>query len=344
MKKYIALIIVTGILFTSFKIMDRVNFVIPPNWPKPTYDFSKNPLTTEKILLGRALFYDPILSRDNTISCASCHSPYTVFAHVDHALSHGIDNKMGNRNAPALMNLAWYSNFMWDGAINHLDMQALAPISNRDEMDEKIEHVVKKLQQSKLYPLLFYQAFGDSIITGEYTLKAIAQFMVTIVSAQSKYDSVMRKQAVFTIQEKNGYRLYQQNCASCHAEPLFTNLRFENNGLTVDTTLNDYGRMKVTNNPADSIKFKVPTLRNIQYSAPYMHDGRFKRLQDVLKHYTSNIQKSKNLSIHLQNPILLSADEKIDMIAFLFTLTDKGFLSDPKYAYPKNIFSYIQGN
>ena len=338
MKKVFVLLLMPGFLIAAFKIADKILFIIPAHWPKPQYDFTKNPLSAEKIALGRALFYDPILSRNNTISCASCHSSYTAFAHVDHNLSHGIDDRIGTRNAPALMNLAWHKKFMWDGAINHLDMQALAPITNPDEMDENIKHVVGKLQRSVIYPALFNKAFADSITTGEHMLKALAQFILTLVSAHSKYDSVMRKQAVYTTQEKNGYKLFQQNCASCHTEPLFTNCQFENNGLPLDITLKDYGRMKVTKNPFDSLKFKVPTLRNIQFSNPYMHDGRFKRLSEVLRHYTSGIQQDKTLSKQLQKPIVLSSDEKTDLIAFLLTLTDKEFLFNPAYSYPKKIF------
>lgn len=164
----------------------------------------KNPLTEEKIELGRALFYEVRLSRNNTISCASCHSQYTSFTHVDHSLSHGIEDRVGLRNSQALVNLAWHKNFMWDGSINHLDMQALAPISNIDEMGEKIEHVVEKLESSKIYPNLFYKAFGDNKITGEKLLKSISQFLLTLVSSESKYDSVMRHQKNLAIKKKTG--------------------------------------------------------------------------------------------------------------------------------------------
>jgi len=323
----------------AFRSAQDSLFVVPSNFPKPVYDFSKNSLTANKIQLGRALFYDPILSRDNLISCASCHSQFSAFTHTDHALSHGIDDKIGFRNSPALMNLAWQTSFMRDGAINHLDMLALAPMSNPDEMDENITHVVLKLQANKLYPKLFLEAFGDSVITGEHTLKAIAQFMLTLVSSNSKYDSVMRKQSVFTSQEKNGYVLFKKNCASCHTEPLFTNDKFRNNGLPIDTTLNDFGRYRVTKNPSDSLKFKVPTLRNIEFSHPYMHDGRFKKLSQVINHYTNGIEKNKTLAPELQKAIVLTSNEKVDIIAFLLTLSDKSFLFNPTYFYPKDIFS-----
>jgi cytochrome c peroxidase len=314
-------------------------FTQPKYFPKPLYDFSKNQLSENKIQLGRALFYDPLLSRNNMISCASCHSQYSAFTHIDHALSHGIEDKIGFRNSPALQNLAWQKTFMRDGSIHHLDMQALAPISNVGEMDESITHVISKLQNSKLYPALFFKAFGDSIITGEHTLKAIAQFMLILVSDNSKYDGVIRKEAIFTSQEQNGYILFKKNCASCHKEPLFTNDEFMNNGLSVDTSLNDFGRMRVTKTKNDSLKFKVPTLRNIEFSYPYLHDGRFKKLSQVLNHYTNGIVKSPTLSEKLQNPIVLSSNEKVDIIAFLLTLTDKSFIFNPKYSYPKELFS-----
>lgn len=337
MKKIIFLFFIIFVTaLTSMKSLDDNLFKTPKDWPKPEYDFSRNKLTLKKIELGRLLFYDPILSRNNSISCATCHSQYSSFTHVDHALSHGIDDRIGSRNSPALINLAWHKTFMWDGAINHLDMQALAPINHPDEMGEKTENVIKKLQLSKVYKHLFYEAFGDSSITGEYFLKAISQFELTLVSANSKYDSVMRKETNFTNQEINGYKLFKQNCASCHTEPLFTNQEFENNGLKADTILKDFGRMRITNNPNDSIKFNVPTLRNIEFTYPYMHDGRFKNLSEVLKHYTSGIQNSKTLSKQLLKPIVFSSNEKVDLIAFLITLTDRAFLFNPKYSYPKN--------
>lgn len=302
-----------------------VSLKYPDSWPSPAYDFSKNRLTKEGIELGRQLFYDPVLSKDSTVSCSSCHLSYTAFTHVDHALSHGIADRIGTRNSPALTNLAWAGSFMWDGAVNHLDVQALAPISSPVEMDETIENVVKKLQQIPAYKSLFYKAFGDSTVTGEQLLKALSQFELTLISANAKYDRVMAGKDSFTEQEQRGYHLFQKNCARCHAEPFFTNYRFENNGLPLDTTLNDYGRGAVTKQPQDSLKFKVPTLRNIEFSYPYMHDGRFRNLQDVLNHYA----RADSLGIKL------SANEKVDLVAFLLTLTDRDFLFNPDFAFPR---------
>jgi cytochrome c peroxidase len=310
-------------------------FTVPEYFPLPVYDFSKNPLTENKILLGRTLFYEPMLSKNNTISCESCHSPFSAFTHIDHTLSHGIHDSIGTRNSPTLMNLAWQKYFMWDGAVNNLDMQALAPISHPFEMGSSINEVVEKLNTSEKYRKLFYNAYGDNTATGEKTLKAISQFMLTLVSANSKYDKVMRKESNFTEQEANGYLLFKNNCASCHTEPLFTNGNFENNGLPMDLLLKDIGRMKVTSNKNDSLKFKVPSLRNIEYSYPYMHDGRFKKLSEVLNHYTNGIQPSKTLATQLKHGIQLSSNEKVDIITFLLTLSDKEFVFNPKFQYPK---------
>lgn len=321
---------------SAFIVQNTVDFPVPTNWESPAYDFTKNPLTEAKIQLGRHLFYDPILSRDTSISCASCHSQYSAFTHVDHDLSHGIDDRIGRRNSPALMNLAWATSFMWDGAVNHLDMQALAPISHEDEMGDDLNNVIAKLEGTEKYPLLFAKAFGDVAITGERLLKAIAQFELILISANAKYDKVQRGELVFTEQETKGYAVFKQHCNSCHTEPLFTNNDFANNGLPVDTTLNDQGKMEITQQEADAFKFKVPTLRNVEFSYPYMHDGRFERLYEVIQHYTEGIKTSPTLAPELGQGIELSHEEKVDLTAFLLTLTDKEFLFNPKFSFPRD--------
>jgi cytochrome c peroxidase len=332
--KKLLVVIITFFIF-AFKT-EKELFFVPKNWPTPVYNFSTNTVTVQKILLGRVLFYDPALSKNNTVSCASCHSQYSAFTHIDHALSHGINDSIGTRNSPALMNLAWQKTFMWDGAINNLDMQALAPISHPAEMGSTITDVIKKLNSLKTYRSLFYNAYGDSLATGEKTLKAFSQFLVTIISANSKYDKVMHQQEKFTPQETNGYALFKKNCSACHTEPLFTTNQFANNGLPLDTLLKDYGRYKITKNTNDSLKFKIPTLRNIEFTYPYMHDGRFKKLSEVLNHYTTNIHSSKTLAVELQKPIVLTSNEKVDLISFLLTLTDREFIFNKKFSYPNN--------
>jgi cytochrome c peroxidase len=339
MKRHLILPVFLVFSLLAFQQINDDLFRVPKGWSAPVYDFSKNPLSEEKIALGRALFHDPILSRNNTISCTSCHSQYTGFAHTDHRLSHGIDDRIGTRNAPTLVNMAWQNAFMWDGAIHHLDMQSLAPIHHPDEMDETIENVVKKLQASEIYVKAFKKAFGDKTITGERVLKSLSQFMLTFVSSNAKYDQVKRGETTFTEQEEKGYALFQKNCESCHREPLFTNHQFANNGLPVDTALNDFGRMKMTKLSADSLKFKVPTLRNIEFSYPYMHDGRFKKLSEVLHHYTKGVQQSTTLASEIGQGIVLTSNEKVDLTAFLLTLTDKAFLFNKNFSYPKAFFA-----
>lgn len=320
----------------SFVLIKDNHFFNPPDYfPKPVYNFEQPPFDSNKIELGRILFYDPILSKDNTISCASCHSPFNAFAHTDHDLSHGIFDSIGNRNAPALFNLAWQKTFMWDGAINHLDMQALAPISHPSEMGSNINEVIKKLNESKAYKELFLNAFQDSTISTSKILKALSQFQLTLVSANTKYDRVKMGKEVFTEQEKNGYQLFKKNCASCHSEPLFSNYNFENNGLPIDPTLNDMGRYVITENENDKRKFKVPSLRNLSFTYPYMHDGRFMTLQEVINHYTSGIEHSETLSSQFNESIELSSNEKVDLISFLLTLNDKDFVFNKKHQFKK---------
>jgi cytochrome c peroxidase len=233
-----------------------------------------------------------------------------------------------------MMNLAWSKTFMWDGGVNHLDVQALNPITSSVEMNETLKNVILKLQKSDKYKSLFLAAFGDENITGQRVLKALSQFELMLVSSNSKYDKVMRKDALFTDQEQRGYQLFKTNCASCHSEPLFTNGKYENNGIPLDTTLNDIGRQRITEKSEDYLKFKVPTLRNIQFTNPYMHDGRFLKLTEVIKHYNS-IKKNTNLPKQLQKLMNLSDNERVDLVAFLLTLTDNEFLFNKRFSYPR---------
>ena len=336
MGKNVVILCLFAFMMISFVLIKDNHFFNPPDYfPKPVYDFQQNPLDSNKIELGRTLFYDPILSDNNTISCVSCHSSFNAFAHTDHDLSHGIFDSIGNRNAPALFNLAWQKAFMWDGAINHLDMQALAPISHKSEMGSNINAVIMKLNESKEYKEAFLNAFQDSTISTAEILKALSQFQLTLVSANAKYDRVKMGKEVFTEQEKNGYQLFKKDCASCHSEPLFSNYNFENNGLPIDPTINDLGRYVITENDNDKAKFKVPSLRNLSFTYPYMHDGRFMTLQEVINHYTSGIEHSETLSSQFNESIELSSNEKVDLISFLLTLNDKDFVFNKKHQFKK---------
>ncbi len=326
-------IIVTCCL--SFVRWENTVWKAPSYFNAPYYKVEVSQLTRAKVELGRKLFYDPILSKNNTISCASCHNSYHAFAHTDHALSHGIYDSIGTRNAPALFNLAWSKELMWDGASFHLDAQALAPIENKIEMDEKLNHVLQKLQANPSYVSAFQTAYGKGPITGEKFLNALQSFQLTLVSANSKYDSVKLEKANFNAQEQSGYQLFTMHCNRCHTEPLFTNHQFADNGLAVNLELNDVGRYRITRKSSDSLKFKVPSLRNLSYTYPYMHDGRFNSLQSVLKHYTKEIVQHPNLDEGLRAGIPLSDKERTDIIAFLLTLNDRSFVFDKQFSQPK---------
>lgn len=210
---------------------------------------------------------------------------------------------------------------MWDGGVNHLEFMPLAPIENELEMGEKIKHVIAKLNRIPEYRNQFKQAYGIDSITDKYFLFAMAQFLGSLISANSAYDSVQLGLKPFSVTEQSGYDLYKQKCATCHAEPLFTDYSFRNNGLA---NTSDSGRMRITLLPEDRNKFKVPSLRNLDYSFPYMHDGRFKTLPEVLDHYSENIISSPTLDPELK-PMYFSETEKEQLLAFLKTLNDPGF-------------------
>jgi cytochrome c peroxidase len=310
-------------------------FTIPNGWPQPQYDFSKNPLTDEGFRLGRVLFYDPILSRDSSTSCSSCHIQFSGFSHGDHRVSHGINGLKGTRNPMVLFNLAWYKSFRWDGAANHIETQPIGPITNPIEMDNTMEAVVKKLQRSARYQRLFKEAFGDTVVTTARTMKAMAQYLLCLQSFDSKYDKVMRKEdgVTFTENEEKGYRFFKMKCANCHSEPLFTSQQFIDNGLAIDTIYMDAGRGGVTQQPKDSFCFRVPTLRNIAVSSPYMHDGRFQSLEEVLLHYQSGVKVRQQVHSSLKKGIPMTPVQQADLLAFLNTLTDKNFLYELRYRY-----------
>jgi cytochrome c peroxidase len=310
----------------------NVQLNLPKEFPKPVYQFQNNKVTPEGFILGRKLFYDEILSRDSTVSCHTCHQRIAAFAHIDHTLSHGIDAQIGTRNVPALQNLIWQNEFMWDGGINHLEVQAINPITSKIEMDETLENVLKKLKANPAYRLLFKNAFRDTVINSERMLKALAQFTGMMISANSKYDRYIRKEDTFSVQEKKGLTLFRQKCASCHREPLFTDNSYRTNGLQPDSSLNDLGRGKITNLSSDNYKFKVPSLRNLEMTYPYMHDGRFKKIYDVIKHYSNLDSTSSDRDLHKIGS--LSDNDRVDLVAFLLTLTDKTFLYDRRFANP----------
>jgi cytochrome c peroxidase len=313
---------------------DHVAFVVPAGFPQPHYDFTANPLTQSGIDLGRRLFYDGRLSKDGNFPCASCHQQFDAFATYDHDLSHGFNNAFTTRNAPGLANLAWEQAFQWDGGVNNIEVQPLAPLTAPNEMAETIDNVIAKLKADSRYPSMFKSAFGDETINSQRMLKALSQFLLSLVSSNSKYDRVVQGRASFDAQEQAGYVFFKANCASCHTEPMFTDHSYRNNGLALSSYLKDYGRMKITGNAADSLKFKVPSLRNVNITYPYMHDGRFWFLSQVLDHYSTGIVQSATLDPSLKKGIPMSYEDKQNVLAFLRTLTDSSFLNNPNFSQP----------
>jgi cytochrome c peroxidase len=315
------------------EIESFLGFEKPVNFPLPVYNLSSNPVTKPGFELGRALFYEPRLSRNNTVSCGSCHIQSAAFTQHGHDVSHGIDDRLGTRNSPPIMNLAWNKAFMWGGGVYDLDLQPIVPITTHEEMDENLENVLIKIRLIPKYTALFKVAFGTEEVNTAGFMKALSQFMLMCISSNSKYDKVMRKEgnATFTADEQAGYVLFKAKCASCHAEPLFTDGSFRNNGLA-KSPINDLGLYTATLKETDRYKFKVPSLRNLQYTAPFMHDGRFLSLAGVLEHYNSEVQPTVNLDAVLQGDgkpgIALTATDKTKILAFLATLNDAEFINN----------------
>jgi cytochrome c peroxidase len=310
-------------------------FVVPKGFPPPVYQFKNNTRTKQGFELGRKLFYDGKLSKDGNFPCSSCHQQFAAFATYEHRLSHGFNNQFSFRNAPGLFNLAWEKEMNWDGGINHIEVQPLAPLLDPHEMNEELNDIIGKLKKDKSYPTLFNQVFGSPGINSQRILKALAQFTASLVSSEAKYDRVKRGEDHFNQYEQTGYMIFQQKCSRCHQEPLFTDFSYRNTGMDVDTTLNDYGRMRITGRKEDSLKFRVPSLRNVFLTFPYGHDGRFTTISEVLKHYNSGVIQSPTLDTSLSKGIPISENDRFYLIRFLATLTDSNFIRNPSFGDPQ---------
>ena len=299
---------------------------------------ANNPLTEEGIALGKKLFFDPILSRNESQSCASCHDPKNAFTDTNQ-FSEGVDGIKGSRNAMPLFNLAWNfdERFTWDGKDFSLEQQAFEPVTNPIEMHSNWTTIAEKLQQNATYVTLFKHAFGTSKIDSVLVTKAIAQFERTLISANSKFDKYLEGTEQLTSNELNGFNVFMDenrgDCFHCHGSPnnpLWTNNKFHNNGL--DASFTDLGLGKITGDPNDNGKFKTPSVRNLAFTAPYMHDGRFTTLDDVITHYSEGLQQSPTIDPLMkkinQGGVLLSPQDKADLKAFLLTLSDDEFIDN----------------
>ncbi len=328
-----------------------VTVAIPTHFPQMDIP-EDNPFTEEGISLGRFLFYEKRLSLDNSIACASCHSPETAFS--DSAkFSKGVGNLVGTRQSMALINLGWQTSYFWDGRAKTLEEQILGPVPNPVEMHLEWSEAVARLTGDITYRNKFYQTFGTTTITKELVAKAIAQFLRTMISGNSKFDVMLKfsngqaltgaeqsKLSTVSPDEWAGYDLFKSlngaDCFHCHNGPLMQVQKFSNNGL--DAMFTDLGRGAITNNPNDNGLFKTPTLRNIALSAPYMHDGRFKTLDEVILHYSSGIQSSPTIDPKIEfageGGVQLDATERAQLKLFLETLTDYDFINNPKFKNP----------
>ena len=290
-----------------------------------------NATTLEGVTLGRHLFFDPILSLDSTISCSHCHKPGLAFTD---ALSKSLGTRMrkGIRSSPSLLNIGFHhKGLFWDGRAAILEEQALHPITDSLEMSASWDNILPDLKNHTTYPTLFKEAFGTKEVTPQLIGYALAQYQRTLISANSKYDSVQVGLDTFTISEQRGWSIFfdagypelpMGECAHCHEAPLFTTLAYENNGIEPKGAQEiDEGRSKISGNKYDRSKFKVPTLRNISITAPYMHDGRFRTLEEVIDHYNSGGHYALNVSPNVRK-LHLSDRDKNDLIQFLHTLTD----------------------
>ncbi|NBV20972.1 MAG: cytochrome C peroxidase [Proteobacteria bacterium] len=313
-------------------------FTMSAAFPKPALP-RDNPLTMEGVALGRRLFNDPLLSRGGKQSCASCHQMQAGTVDAGKAFSVGVDGQPGKRNAMPLYNLAWKSEFFWDGRAKSLRQQALMPIQDELEMHETLANVVGKLKAAggaESYHEVFAWAFGSSDITAERVGLALEQFLLTLTSHDAKFDRVMRREALFTAEEQRGFELFHTehdprrglfgaDCFHCHGGPLFQNVAFANNGL--DHEPRDLGRYLATGREGDRGKFAVPSLRNVELTAPYMHDGRFATLEEAVFHYVRGVRHSPtldpNLAKHPPGGVRLPPEDVRALVAFLRTLTEE---------------------
>jgi len=333
------LVILSGFMgYNSIKEPEKVDLRQPLAFPAKQ-DHADLPISAEGVFLGKQLFFDPILSRDSSISCSSCHKPESAFSDGGKTFSAGVEGRMQKRNTPPLFNLAWSEKFFWDGRAISLTDQAMQVVSSHNEMDLAWSEAVSRIKNDKAYEMFFRRAFPGEIIDSNLVTNALAQFQLTLISADSKFDRVLRGEDVFTKEEFAGFVFVNDqsmgNCLHCHttdAHALGTNAGFANNGLSF---FGDEGKYGLTSKNEDRGKFKVPSLRNLVFTAPYMHDGRFETLKEVLDFYSEGVHFSEHMDPQMKyftlNRPLFSEEEKNHMLAFLKTMSDTTFVSNPEY-------------
>lgn len=350
---FIHILVATIVIFLFNACKEENNDPQPPGevWHPTPYELTipqgfpdmnipaDNPMTVEGVDLGKRLFYDPILSADNTQACANCHAPEFSFTDNGKRFSEGIDGIFGTRNSMPVINAGWMPSLFWDGRRTSLEDQALEPVPNPIEMHQSWPEAMSKLNIHPEYPDLFFAAFGTRTIDSTLVTKAIAQFERTMISSNSKYDRYLRGEVQLSQAESKGFEIFfteKGDCFHCHSTILYTDQLFHNNGLDAEHT--DKGLFVVTGNENDIGKFKSPTLRNVEFTAPYMHDGRFETLEDVIDFYSHEVQWSPTVDPLMkkvnQGGVQLTEEEKQYLLAFLKTLSDTTFTNNPDYADP----------
>lgn len=350
-KKVISVFIICiAVLFLNFISEKKPT---PYKFPEPKYfpkipQSESNPVTIEGAELGKHLFYDPILSGDSTMSCSSCHKQEYAFSDAPNQFSKGRNHEFMQRNTLPLFNLAYYPSFFWDGRALSLEDQVFHPVRTKAELNLKWEEAVKRVQRNKFYVSKFRAAFGKINIDSVLIAKSVAQFLRTMISYNAKFDRVLRKEDKLSPDELEGFEIINDmtraGCVHCHTtdqDALGTIRDYSNNGLDLVADAANYkdkGLGQVTKNIKDYGKFKIPSLRNLLFTAPYMHDGRFKTIEEVVNFYSEEVKPTANIDSRMefahQGGPKLNVHEKRKVIAFLKTLSDSVFISNPEFANP----------
>lgn len=314
------------ILFLSCTSPKDDKFVLPSHFPKPNYELI---IDLQKFELGKQLFFDPIFSKDSTISCASCHQQSFAFAD-SRPFSIGVRQQKGKRNAPALQNLLWSKSFFWDGGVHNIDLIPLNPITNEKELDESMLHIVFKINRAGTYKKQSKEIFQTDTLNSFQILEALTHYQAALISSHSRFDYYLQGKIKLNADETQGYKIFQKKCGTCHAGPLLSDFSFRNNGVYAISDT-DLGRYEISLIDHDKGKFKVPSLRNIALTAPYMHNSSLPNLVAVLDHYESGIHRSPSLDSSLKKGITFQKGEKEKIIAFLKTLTDSSFVKNTEF-------------
>ncbi|MEQ1734207.1 MAG: cytochrome c peroxidase [Bacteroidia bacterium] len=343
------IVFILCIVFTTAFVLKNTTYTFPNLIFFPRI-VNSNTFTNEKIKLGRYLFYDSTLSYNNTISCASCHKQQYAFSDSPNAFSVGVNNTKTKRNSMPLFNLMWSNAMFWDGRVKTVEEQVSHPLFNKNEMNTTWKELINKMNANKMYSELFKKAFNSTHIDSSKIVISLSQFVKTLISHQSKYDNVLYHKDKFTKDEYEGYLLLNNqtrgNCLHCHTtdgDVLGTTFKFSNNGLDAVDDVNNFidkGRGEITQNKFDNGKFKIPSLRNLLFTAPYMHDGRFRTLEEVINFYSDGLHKSPTIDNKMEfvqaGGSKFSPREKQYIIAFLRTMSDSIFIKSNNYSNPFN--------